>query len=61
MVDLREWIQLFRRLHVPYYEEARRYFPEAYREYGDSAPEYAYTPDRLLAYIEEFSDDQEAE
>jgi hypothetical protein len=54
--SLREWVELVRRLHVPYYEEARMYFQQAFREYGDSAPEYFYVPDRLRSYIDEFSE-----
>lgn len=30
--DLREWTELVRRLHVPYYEEARRYWDRALEE-----------------------------
>ncbi len=29
VADLRGWVELFRRLHLPYYEEARLYFERA--------------------------------
>jgi hypothetical protein len=29
VADLRNWAETFRRLHVPHYEEARRYFDQA--------------------------------
>lgn len=49
--DLREWTSLFRRLHVPYYEEARL-CDEEMRE-GDANQVYLYLPETLKDVIEE--------
>jgi hypothetical protein len=45
--DLREFAEFFRRLQLPYYEEARHYFERAYRDgYLDGANEVlVYQPD----------------
>ena len=54
VLDLREWTTLFRRLHVPYYEEARNCTEELREIRGDGANEiYLYRPDTLKRIIEE--------
>lgn len=56
--DLREWVELYRRLHIPYYEEAREYWDRAdERGYFDGANElWTYLPDNLKRLIEQFGD-----
>jgi hypothetical protein len=51
--DLREWVELFRRLQVPYFEEARLYFDRAVSDGRlDGANEiYFYLPERGLKDI----------
>jgi hypothetical protein len=57
-VDLREWTVLFRRLHVPYYEEARQYFDRASRDhFGESNEVTFYLPETLKAMIEEYREE----
>jgi hypothetical protein len=56
--DVRNWVEVFRRLHVPYYEEARRYLNEA-RANGDleGINEVAlYLPDFLESLVERYGD-----
>jgi hypothetical protein len=52
--DLDAFVDLFRRLQVPYYEEARTYFedPEVRADYADANEIAPYMPDRLQALIE---------
>lgn len=51
--DLREWTTLFRRLHVPYYEEARTYRDEL-RDVREGAANEIYLslPETLRSVIE---------
>ncbi len=52
--DMREWTTLFRRLHVPYYEEARLCAAELRDVLGGGANEiYLYLPETLKGIIEE--------
>lgn len=52
--NLREWTTLFRRLHLPYYEEARNYTAELQEMRSGGANEiYLYLPDTLKRIIEE--------
>ena len=52
--DLREWTTLFRRLHVPYYEEARHCTQELRDELDCGANQNClYLPDTLKHIIEE--------
>ncbi len=54
VADMREWTLLFRRLHLPYFEEARRYLAKALREdYDDCNEVYLYMPDTLKKIIVE--------
>lgn len=57
--DIRGWTELFRRLHSPYYEEARRYFEQAKEDgYFDDMNEYRpYMPDLLRRLISEYEED----
>jgi hypothetical protein len=53
-VDLREWTTLFRRLHAPYYEEARHCTQELRDELDCGADQiYLYLPDTLKRIVEE--------
>jgi hypothetical protein len=48
VIDLREWTTLFRRLHIPYYEEARLCTEEFQEVRADGANElYLYLPETL--------------
>ncbi|KAA0240722.1 hypothetical protein EDM76_01705 [bacterium] len=51
--DLREWAELVRRLHLPYYEEARRFWGQA-KANDDLHETTAYLPDSLRALIERY-------
>jgi hypothetical protein len=56
--DIRNWVDVFRRLHVPYYEEARQYFDRA-RAAGeiDGVNEVAlYTVSVLKGLVEQYSE-----
>jgi len=54
--DLREWSQLFKRLHTPYYEEARLYWNEADEDgFFEGANElWIYLPDNLKEVISRY-------
>lgn len=56
--NLREWTELFRRLHIPYYEEARLYWDEALEDlFFDGANEILiYKPDFLKELIERYGE-----
>ena len=57
VADVRNWVEVFRRLHVPYYEEARLHFKEA-RANGDldGINEVAlYLPDTLKQIVEDYA------
>lgn len=61
--DLRNWAEVVRRLHLPYYEEARRYFDEA-RGNGDleGINEVAlYLPSNLKGLVEKYGDSDAGE
>ena len=57
IVDFREFTEFVRRLTIPYYEEARRYIPEAIQEgYMQDVNEIGlYTPEYLQALINHFN------
>lgn len=60
--DLREWTEFMRRLHVPYYEEARRYWDRACSEYFEDVDDVRiFMPDYLAAMIEHFEREDAAE
>ncbi len=48
ILDMREFIEFFRRVQLPYYEEARRYWNNA-KEDG-----YLYGANEIIVYKEEF-------
>lgn len=53
VLDIREWVTLFRRLHLPYYEEARLCTDELCGELDDGVNEiYLYLPNTLRHVIE---------
>ena len=62
VVNLRDWVELVRRLALPYYEEARLYWKQAQAAgwFDDGNEFYAYSQDVLQRIIEEFgkSEDQ---
>jgi hypothetical protein len=51
--SLRAWALLARRLQVPYYEEARRYFEDARKDdfFASIVSEGLYGPETLLAIV----------
>jgi hypothetical protein len=54
--DVREWVELCRRLHTPYYEEARLYWKDALQDgffEGDNEARM-YLPRRLKSLIEKY-------
>lgn len=55
---MRDFVQTMRRLHLPYYEEARLYWAEALSDgFFDGANEvWIYLPDTLKDLIERYSD-----
>ena len=55
--DIREWIEVFRRLHIPYYEEARQYWDMAISEgmFSGANEVYIYCQENLKEIINEFS------
>jgi hypothetical protein len=56
--DLREWTVIFRRLHLPFFEEARGYLPQARAgDYGEHNEYDFYAHDTLQEIIERYSDD----
>ena len=54
--DIRKWTEFFRRLHIPYYEEARLYWGRAKAEgyFADSNEIRIYQPDFLKELIENY-------
>lgn len=53
--DIREWMELFRRLQVPHYEEARQYFNEADEEsHFDGEVGTIFRPTELKWIIEKY-------
>lgn len=55
-VDLDEYVDFFRRVQLPYYEEARKYFSnsELQEDYYDSNEVFPYLPDRLKHIIDTY-------
>lgn len=60
--NLREWVELFRRLAVPYYEEARLYWERAAADgfFSGMGEEVAYCPTTLKALIEQYGENRDA-
>jgi hypothetical protein len=56
--SIREWVELFRRVQLPYYEEARLYWDRAYADgFFVGANEYwPYMPENLKLLIKHYSD-----
>ncbi len=56
--DVDGFVDFFRRMQVPYYEEARRYFndPEFLEDYYDSNEVYTYQPKVLKQIVERFGE-----
>jgi len=54
--NLREWTKFFRRLQLPYYEEARLYWDKAIGDnfLGDLNPVSIYMPETLKSLIEQY-------
>lgn len=52
----REWVELVRRLHLPYFEEARQYFNEAKADgmIGDYGPDQFYDAEILKGVIKQY-------
>jgi hypothetical protein len=57
--DLREWAVIFRRLHFPYYEEARFHLEQAKsgEEFGDHNQLSFYLPETLKSIIEYYTEE----
>ena len=57
VADIDEFVDFFRRLQVPYYEQARCYFhdPEFLEQYHDTNEIQAYFPEVLKKIVEEYS------
>jgi len=55
--DLREYVELMRRLTIPYYEEARQFWNKAMEDgyFGDSNEVYIYIPENLKNMIKNYS------
>jgi hypothetical protein len=58
--DIQEFLEIIRRLHIPYYEEARKYRQKAVEEgFYDGANEvWPYLQDTLKAIIERYSGEE---
>lgn len=58
VADMDEFVDLFRRLHVPHYEEARRLFhdPDLLSMYADNNEVAPYFSKSLKYMVEEFGD-----
>ena len=60
ITDVREYIDFMRRLTIPYYEEARKYWADAKNDgYFDGANElWTYLPSNLKTLIETYGDEE---
>ncbi|PRR70902.1 hypothetical protein [Clostridium thermopalmarium] len=56
VADIRKWSDLYKRLQLPYYEEARKYWHRAMSDgyFGDSNEVYIYLPNNLKRMIEHY-------
>jgi hypothetical protein len=52
--DLREFVEILRRLHVPYWEEARRYWDKAHKDGFHDACDYG--ENALLSILNEYAE-----
>ena len=57
VTNLRNWVEFFRRLYIPYYEEARFYWWEAFADdlFSEEIDVYPYTEFLLKKIIDEYS------
>jgi hypothetical protein len=57
VADLKEWTTVFRRLHIPYFEEANQYLARAfYGEFGEYA-NTLYDPETLRSVIRHYREE----
>jgi hypothetical protein len=56
IIDLREYVEFFRRLTIPYYEEARFYWNQAINDgfFGDANEIWIYLPENLEHLIKKY-------
>lgn len=56
--NIRAWVEFFRRLQIPYYEEARQYWSRAMEDgfFGDCNEQWMYEPETLKLLIEKYGD-----
>lgn len=56
VTDIRKWSDFYKRLQLPYYEEARLYWNRAISDnyFGDSNEIYIYIPENLKRMIEHY-------
>ncbi|MBZ9633058.1 hypothetical protein [Clostridium sp. FP1] len=56
VTNIRNWSDFYKRLQLPYYEEARRYWNRAMNDgyFGDSNEIYIYLPENLKRMIEHY-------
>lgn len=61
VADMREFVELMRRLTIPYYEEARLYWDRAERDgfFAGANEIWLYLPDNLETLIERYGDKSE--
>jgi hypothetical protein len=59
--DMREFVELFRRTQLPYYEQARNYFSRAKRDDFLGSPNeiYLFMPQTLKEIIQEYAESEE--
>lgn len=56
VTNIRKWSDFYKRLQLPYYEEARQYWDRAMHDgyFGDSNEIYIYLPENLKRMIEHY-------
>jgi hypothetical protein len=54
VADIRNYVDTVRRLHIPHYEEARRYFDRARQDLSDENEVSIFLPRRCRAIIERY-------
>lgn len=59
--DVRDWVEIVRRLHLPYYEEARLYWRRAASDglFEDANEVSPYSADALKTIIQQYRDKEE--
>ena len=59
VADIRKWIDFYKRLQLPYYEEARIYWDYASTDgyFGDSNEIYIYLPENLKRMIDHYENE----